>query len=280
MTLTLTQAKQKASQIKLAFFDIDGTLLDSHGQIHPALKSQIARIKALGIKTAIASGRPYFAAQFLIDELGIDAAGSFYTGAHLFDPVSQQTLAEKTLERDQVLGLLARTTQLNLYREIYSAQAYYLETHSEISRIHAAHLRVQPQLGRLEDIACDIATSKLLLGVDRSEQGGLIDLLEDEFPQLIFARAYLTAYPDWQFASVISAQASKAWAFAQLCQFHGVHAHEVMAFGDAESDMDFLHMAGLGVAMGSAPAKVKAVADWVTASSDDAGVAQALELLL
>lgn len=279
MTLTLAQAKEKASQIKLAFFDIDGTLLDSRGCVRPELKTQIARLRAAGIKTAIASGRPYFAAKFLIDELGISDAGSFYTGAHLFDPVSQQTLAEKTLARDEVMAVLARARALGLYREIYSPHAYFLEAHTEISRVHAEHLRVQPRLGQLESVAADIATSKLLLGVNRAEQGELIDYLEAEFPNLIFARAYLTAYPDWQFASVISAEATKGAAFNLLCDYHKVQADQVMAVGDAESDMEFLQMAGLGVAMGNARANVKAVADWVTSSSDEAGVAQAINIL-
>lgn len=278
MALTLAQAKEKASQIKLAFFDIDGTLLDSRGQILPVLKTQIARIKNLGIKTAIASGRPFFAAKFLVDELGISGAGSFYTGAHLFDPLSRQTLAEKTLLRADVLALLARARELRLYREVYSPEAYYLESHTPVSRVHAEHLRVQPQIGKLEDIINQTTINKLLLGVNRAEQGELIDLLEAEFPQLIFARAYLAAYPDWQFASVISAEATKAAAFAHLCEHHSVQAHQVIAFGDAESDSDFLQMAGIGVAMGNAPAKVKAIADWVTGTADEAGVAQALDL--
>ncbi len=278
MKLTLAQAREKASRIKLAFFDIDGTLLDSQGQILAPLKTQLARVRALGIKTAIASGRPYFAARFLMDELGICDAGSFYTGAHLFDPIQQQTLAQKMLAAADVQAVLQRAAELKLYREFYSPQAYFLEAQCDISRVHAKHLRVQPQLACLEDLAREIQASKLLLGVNRAEQGELIDRLECEFPHLIFARAYLTAYPEWQFASVISAEASKAWAFAELCRYHGVTADEVIAFGDAESDMDFLQMAGLGVAMGNARANVKAVANWVTASADEAGVAQALEL--
>ena len=121
--------------------------------------------------------------------------------------------------------------------------------------------------------------SKLLLGVNRTIQGDKISLLEQQFPHLIFARAYLAAYPDWQFASVISGAATKRRAFDFLLQHHQVQPHQVIAFGDAESDMDFLQMAGIGVAMGNANDNVKAVANWVTKTADEAGVAYALEQL-
>ncbi len=268
-----------AADIRLAFFDIDGTLLDSRGQIHPQLYSAIAHLKSKGIKTAIASGRPYFAARFLVDELGINDAGMFYTGAHLFDPRSQQTLLEVPLPSADALAVVQAAQRLDLYAEAYTPTGFYLPQHTEISRVHAAHLRVNPELSDLTSVVMHNNVSKLLVGVNRVTQGDKISLLEQQFPQLIFARAYLAAYPDWQFASVIAGAATKQRAFDFFLDHHQLAAHQVIAFGDAESDMDFLQMAGIGVAMGNANENVKAVADWVTKSADDAGVAYALEQL-
>ena len=52
---------------------------------------------------------------------------------------------------------------------------------------------------------------------------------------------------------------------------------KTIAFGDQELDIEMLQTAGLGVAMGNAPDKVKRVADVVTASNEEDGVAIALE---
>lgn len=269
-----------AADIRLAFFDIDGTLLDSHGKIHPQLPSAIARLKSKGIKTAIASGRPYFAARFLIEELGLDDAGMFYTGAHLFDPRSQKTLVDISLTTADAHSVLSAAQQVGLYTEVYTPNGFYLEAHTEISRVHADHLRVNPELAKLAGIIQASSVSKLLVGVNREEQGDQISLLEAHFPQLIFARAYLAAYPQWQFASVISGTATKQQAFDYLLHYHQVKAHQVISFGDAESDMDFLRMAGIGVAMGNANENVKAVADWVTDTADKGGVAYAINQLI
>lgn len=103
--------------------------------------------------------------------------------------------------------------------------------------------------------------------------------MEKQFPQLIFARAYLAAYRDWQFASVIPGAATKSRAFDFLLHHHQIKPHKVIAFGGAESDMDFLQMTGISVAMGNANDSVKAVTDWVTKTADEAGVAYALDQL-
>lgn len=268
-----------ASDIRLAFFDIDGTLLDSQGRIHPQLYPAITRLKSKGIKTAIASGRPYFAARFLVDELGIHDAGMFYTGAHLFDPHSQQTLLEIPLPAMDALAVLQIAQALDLYTEVYTPSGFYLQERTEISRVHAAHLRVNPKLDDLASVVTRGSVSKLLVGVNRVIHGDKISILEKQFPQLIFARAYLAAYPEWQFASVISGVATKQSAFDFLLRHHQLKPHQVIAFGDAESDMDFLQMAGIGVAMGNANDNVKAVADWVTKTADEVGVAYALSQL-
>lgn len=271
--------KKAAQDIRLAFFDIDGTLLDSRGHIQREIYDAIALLKSLGVKTAIASGRPSFAARFLIEELGICDTGMFYTGAHIFNPAANTSLQEIPLPTEDALAVYQISRQLGLYVEAYTAGRFIVESPSNITAVHAAHLRVQPECMSVEKLIHSQVLMKLLVGVNRAEQGDLISQLELLFPHLIFARAYLLAYPDWQFASVISGDASKARAFRYLLDHHQVDAHQVMAFGDAESDMDFLRMAGIGIAMGNANERVQAVADWTTNTADEAGVAHAINLL-
>lgn len=269
-----------ANDIRLAFFDIDGTLLDSQGQLRPELFPAINLLKSRGIKTAIASGRPYFAARFLMDELGIQDASMFYTGAHIYDPHTRQTLLNIPLTTEDARAVFTAATTMGLYVEAYTDSAFYTAQSTEISKVHAEHLRVSPVLdNHLVDVINRFDIAKLLLGVNRTKQGDLLSVLETQFPNLIFARAYLTAYPDWQFASVISSAATKQRAFEFLLQYHNVQAHQVISFGDAESDMDFLRMAGIGIAMGNANPNVQSVADWVTQTADNAGVAYAINQL-
>lgn len=70
---------------------------------------------------------------------------------------------------------------------------------------------------------------------------------------------------------------SKATAIEYLCDSIGVKKEEVMACGDSLNDCTMIEYAGLGIAMGNAEEEVKAIADFVTLSNGDDGVAYAVK---
>jgi hypothetical protein len=72
---------------------------------------------------------------------------------------------------------------------------------------------------------------------------------------------------------------SKASTLEALCQEHGFGPEHVIAFGDMPNDVPMLAWAGHGVAVGNAHPQVLEVADEVTGSNDDDGVALVLERL-
>jgi hydroxymethylpyrimidine pyrophosphatase-like HAD family hydrolase len=57
----------------------------------------------------------------------------------------------------------------------------------------------------------------------------------------------------------------------------GCGLENCMAFGDGSNDLTMIQAAGLGVAMANACDEVRAAADYVTTSNDEAGVAAALQ---
>ena len=57
----------------------------------------------------------------------------------------------------------------------------------------------------------------------------------------------------------------------------GIKREEIIAFGDAENDLEMIRFAGIGVAMGNAEEEVKKAADFVTADIDDDGIEKALK---
>lgn len=70
---------------------------------------------------------------------------------------------------------------------------------------------------------------------------------------------------------------SKATAIAELCEILGIEAKNVMACGDSPNDCAMIAASGLGVAMGNAESEVKALADFVTLSNVENGVAFAVK---
>ncbi len=69
---------------------------------------------------------------------------------------------------------------------------------------------------------------------------------------------------------------TKAKGLELVCQRLGIEMKNVMAAGDSLNDLAMIKAAGLGVAMGNAQEAVKKVADWVTATNEEDGVAKAI----
>jgi HAD superfamily hydrolase (TIGR01484 family) len=93
----------------------------------------------------------------------------------------------------------------------------------------------------------------------------------------IGAMATLTHSSSDGLLEISASGVSKASALAELAAEHGIDASEVVAFGDMPNDLPMLAWAGRGIAVANAHPDVLAVADEVTASNDDDGVAAVLD---
>ncbi|GAG46481.1 unnamed protein product [marine sediment metagenome] len=76
---------------------------------------------------------------------------------------------------------------------------------------------------------------------------------------------------------IMSRGVSKGAALKLVCKRYDVALQKTIAIGDAPNDIDMLKISGIGIAMASAPERVRRSADYVTSPNDDEGVAEALE---
>lgn len=70
---------------------------------------------------------------------------------------------------------------------------------------------------------------------------------------------------------------NKASGLREVCKLYGINMSEVVAIGDSLNDVAMIREAGLGVAMGNAQEEVKKIADIVTATNDEDGVARVIQ---
>ena len=82
------------------------------------------------------------------------------------------------------------------------------------------------------------------------------------------------------FLEVVPPGVDKANTLGVLMEQLGVAREEVIAIGDGVCDVTMLQLAGLGIAMGHSQDSVKVCADYVTASNEEDGVAQAVEKMI
>jgi len=88
------------------------------------------------------------------------------------------------------------------------------------------------------------------------------------------------AYTGLPMIEIVPEGCGKDTGLAWLADNLGVPRADVVAFGDGLNDLAMLRWAGHGVAMGQADPEVHAVADEITATNDDHGVAAWLEARL
>ena len=87
------------------------------------------------------------------------------------------------------------------------------------------------------------------------------------------------AFSKPNYLEIVPLGVHKAEALRHLASILGLELSQIAAIGDGLNDIEMLSEAGLGIAMGNAPQAVKSVADWVTGTNNEAGVAQAVERL-
>jgi len=79
---------------------------------------------------------------------------------------------------------------------------------------------------------------------------------------------------------VVDSRVSKGRALRHLARHFRIDIAHTMAIGDSENDIDMLREAAVGVAVSGADRDVQAVADYIVASNDDDGVAEALDMFV
>lgn len=106
-----------------------------------------------------------------------------------------------------------------------------------------------------------------------------------EIPDPIFARNLsehfseldCQRFSDGDWYKFTKSSATKEKAIAAVCEAYHTNLSDIVAFGDDHADIGMLKLCGTGVAMGNAIQEVKDIADHITLSNEEDGVATYLE---
>ena len=262
--------------------DVDGTLLNSQERVLPRVRDAVVRAVRDGAEVALATGRPHRWIYPVLDQLPIRPVCVTANGAVLYDSANDRVLRSHTLAPETMAEVveLARETfhgiggvSIGCERVGQSAfdpeEEMFVISPDYLHTWHAQGYSILPE----DEVMSEPAVKMLL----RNEFLSAPEMYELLAPLIDADVAHLTFSMNEGLLEVAAPGVTKALGVSTLARLHGIDQADVIAFGDMPNDIEMLRWAGRGVAMGNARDSVKDVADHVTATNDEAGVAQVLE---
>jgi Cof subfamily protein (haloacid dehalogenase superfamily) len=256
--------------------DLDGTLLRSDKTISERTAEVLARIAAEGTHVAIVTGRPIRWIPSVYGQLRAPLPTVCSNGAIVYDPDADEVLRADPLA-PELLGevcrrLRAEVPGITFAVEIADSREMRYESAWEIWD-DADPVVVRP-LNAPEELYA-VPAVKLLA----RSNGFASAPFAATAAGCLAGLAEVTHSSNSGLVEISAAGVTKAAGLAWLCERLGVAAEDVLAFGDMPNDVPMLSWAGRAVAVDNAHPAVHEVADEVTLSNDDDGVAVYLEKL-
>ncbi|MBX7168350.1 MAG: Cof-type HAD-IIB family hydrolase [Pirellulales bacterium] len=274
--------------IRLLAIDIDGTLVDPHDQLTPAVRDAVRRAAAAGIKIVLATGRRYGRALPLVTPLEIDAPLVTASGSLIKDPATHQTLFRSELDREVLRATLAHVGERGydalLYGdthaegfEYYCPRATVDEPHlAQFLLLNAGHERHWPTL--MHD-----PPPGIFAGFAMGERAAMLALdaeLQQLLPGALYTHVLRSPRYTGHMCEIARAGVNKWTGVMQVAEAWGIAAEEVCAVGDDVNDLPMIEGAGLGVAMANAVEELRAAADRIAPSNAEDGLATVVEWIL
>ena len=262
-----------ASKIKLIASDMDGTLLDENGQVPPETFGLILALRERGVRFVASSGRRYdrlcdffSPVKDRMDFVASNGAQVFADGVQ----IDREVYSHLAIRR------LAKTVAMfpNMHLALFDRTKSYLlddedkfvrEVDKDLPNVERIYELPSPQVSIIKaSIFCDDGNVMDNAYVLQRELGGL----------------FTFAPSGSSYIDVMQPGISKAAGLAQVMEYHGIDASEVMAFGDAMNDYEIIRFVGTGCAMANGRPALRAVADRVIGSNVEHAVQSEMRRVL
>ena len=245
--------------IKIAFFDIDGTLVDfSLKRMTVLVRQTLLELQRRGIRICIATGRaPLTIPKF--EGITFDAYLTF-NGSYCYD--AQGEIFSNPIPAEDVKTIIRNAHSLG--RTVSLATKAGLGSNgwekdlAEYFEIANLHLEVTPEFEQL-------------LRQDVYQM--MIGSREEEYPALLHGAPGAKIAAWWDRAvDVIPSSGGKGVGVERVLARYGIDKSQAIAFGDGNNDIEMFRAVGTGVAMGNGSRELKELASFVCGSAAEDGI--------
>mgnify|MGYP003290579973 CR=1 FL=1 len=284
---------------KLMTIDLDGTLLNSYGEVSEETRKALKEAKAKGTEIVLASGRPISSTESLAVELGVDNYLISGNGAAVFDIQKQEIIYDRFLSKEQVLNIAKICEENSFFYNVYTEDEviasslnynilfYHKEnvkkieekrTHINVVQNIADYIEQSGKEKFLKITVCDESQFIFNSIMKRLKTIEGIDVLEVAY----MSRKKIKSGTDdvdiqYYYTEITNQNVNKWTAIEFLLNRLNIKKEEVIAIGDNMNDKEMIQEAGLGVVMGNSNPKMKELADEIVADNNSNGVLEAIK---
>lgn len=264
--------------IRLIALDLDGTLLDSEKRLPPENYAALERAHSRGALIVPATGRYFAAMPETVRALPFLRYAITINGARVSNADDSEVLYTADLPLAQALDLMRWLDGLPVIYDCYMDNTGWMTASMQARAAEFSpdkhYLKMMRELRTpvpelkafIAERGHDIQKVQFFTN-DLDLRAEVLQTCSERFPGTVASASCPNN------VEINSAAATKGDALLGLSKALGIPVEQTLAFGDGLNDIAMLRAAGLGVAMGNASDAVKAAADEVTLSCDEAGVA-------
>lgn len=284
---------------KIAFIDLDGTLLNQYGAVEEETRKILKNIMDKGTDIVLASGRPVDAIKQIAKE--IESKNYFIAGngALIYDLQKDEIIYKETIKKEKVLEIIKICNENNIYYNIYTKNEilsselkynvlyYYKENQNKEEKNKTKINIVQDIYNYIEEkdeeilkiTVCDENKAIFDSILKRLKKVKGIEVLEVEhMSRKVIKNGTDTVEINYYYTEIMLKDTDKWKAIQHLINKLNIQKEEIIGIGDNSNDKQMIENAGLGIVMKGSAKEVIDIADYVTEqTNNENGVAKALE---
>ena len=265
--------------------DLDGTLLNSAKELTEGNRRALERAYEAGYAIVPTTGRFYGGMPQCIRDLPFVRYCITINGAEVADLETGEVIYRAEIPNALALAVYEAMDRENVLYDAYQHNAAFMSVAHKAridTMVSSDHYR--EMLHRLRKPVPDLkaflrengdSVQKIqLFTVDRPLRLRLMERLPTMFDGLAVSSSVIDNI------EINDSRAHKGAALLALAAHLGLERKDTFAFGDGLNDLTMLREAGIGFAMENGEPEVKAMADRITCSCDEDGVARGIEHIL
>ena len=283
---------------KLVAIDLDGTLLNSYGEVSQENRRAIREAKEKGMEIVLASGRVTSSVENIAREIGADHYLISGNGSLIYDMQEKKIIYNRYLERKKVLEIIQICQENSIYYNVYTDGAIITNSlnynvlfyHKENSKkpedkrtiINVVedpyqYIKENENMKFSKITICD-SNQIIFSGIIRKlRQIQHIDVLDvAHMSRKVIKEGTEDVAVEYFYTEITNEKVDKWYAISYLADQMGILHSEIMAIGDNINDKLMIQHAGLGVAMGGSTNAITEVADQVVKTNNEDGVAESI----